>query len=75
MPFVKKALFGGLFQDVLTLQTSHKDSRRLADVHSRAKQYDNKTEHLYSFLQVGQDIPRLVLPSDYTGLDLINVPT
>ena len=59
MPFVKKALFGGLFQDVLTLQTSHKDSRRLADVHSRAKQYDNKTEHLYSFLQVGGDIPHL----------------
>ncbi|KAI5826436.1 phosphate transporter [Schizophyllum commune Tattone D] len=52
VPFVKKALFGGLFQDVLTLQTTHKDSRRLADVHSRAKQYDNKTEHLYSFLQV-----------------------
>ncbi|KAL1745218.1 phosphate transporter [Schizophyllum fasciatum] len=52
VPFVKKALFGGLFQDVLALQTTQKDARRLAEVHSRAQQYDNKTEHLYSFLQV-----------------------
>ncbi|TRM61011.1 phosphate transporter [Schizophyllum amplum] len=52
VPFIKRTLFGGLFKDVLTMQTTQKDSRRVADVHSRAKQYDNKTEHLYSFLQV-----------------------
>ncbi|KAK7468308.1 Na+/Pi symporter [Stygiomarasmius scandens] len=53
VPFIKRALFGGLFQDVVSVQSSNpNDAKRLADVHSRAAQYDNKTEHLYSFLQV-----------------------
>ncbi|THV01278.1 phosphate transporter [Dendrothele bispora CBS 962.96] len=53
VPFLKRALFGGIFKDVVSLQTSNPDdAKRLADVHSRAAQYDNKTEHLYSFLQV-----------------------
>lgn len=42
----------GFTQDVISTQ---RDSSRLAgdigDMHSRAKKYDNKTEHLYSFLQ------------------------
>lgn len=46
------AVSHGFTQDVISNQ---RDKSRLAgdigDMHSRAKKYDNKTEHLYSFLQ------------------------
>jgi sodium-dependent phosphate transporter len=34
------------------LENSDKDKARLHQMHERAQQYDNETEHLYSFLQV-----------------------
>ncbi|KAJ8519669.1 hypothetical protein ONZ45_g3389 [Pleurotus djamor] len=48
VPFVWNALTRGMMVDVHALQQKHD----LEDIHSRAAQYDNKTEHLYSFIQV-----------------------
>ncbi|KAK0469022.1 sodium:inorganic phosphate symporter [Desarmillaria tabescens] len=47
-----KLLTHGITIDIHKLQTEGTDQRRLRAMHERAKQYDNKTEHLYSFLQV-----------------------
>ncbi|PBK63188.1 sodium:inorganic phosphate symporter [Armillaria solidipes] len=47
-----KALTHGTTIDIHKLQTEGSDQKRLRAMHERAKQYDNKTEHLYSFLQV-----------------------
>ncbi|KAF9041244.1 sodium:inorganic phosphate symporter [Panaeolus papilionaceus] len=48
-PFIKKALLHGSSVDIAAMQANHKS---VGDIHSRAKQYPNSTEHLYSFMQV-----------------------
>ncbi|KAG8741800.1 Na+/Pi symporter [Ceratobasidium sp. 414] len=54
VPFIVKMFTHGTTVDVLELQADgqSKEARRLQDMHQRAAQYDNRTEHLYSFLQV-----------------------
>ncbi|CCO35880.1 Phosphate-repressible phosphate permease [Rhizoctonia solani AG-1 IB] len=54
IPFIVKAFTHGTTVDVLDMQAQgqSKEARRLQDMHNRAAQYDNRTEHLYSFLQV-----------------------
>ncbi|KAG9086590.1 Na+/Pi symporter [Ceratobasidium sp. UAMH 11750] len=54
VPFVVKMFTHGTTVDVLAMQADgqSKEARRLQDMHARAAQYDNRTEHLYSFLQV-----------------------
>ncbi|CAE6358758.1 unnamed protein product [Rhizoctonia solani] len=54
IPFIVKIFTHGTTVDVLDMQAQgqSKDARRLQDMHNRAAQYDNRTEHLYSFLQV-----------------------
>ncbi|KAK0484613.1 sodium:inorganic phosphate symporter [Armillaria novae-zelandiae] len=47
-----KILTHGTTIDIHRLQTEGSDQKRIRGMHERAKQYDNKTEHLYSFLQV-----------------------
>ncbi|BFZ62921.1 Na+/Pi symporter [Saitoella coloradoensis] len=52
-----KLLFRGMKMDVVNEQAraqhdGDKGAARVAEMHARAAQYDNKTEHLYSFLQV-----------------------
>ncbi|KAJ1561299.1 hypothetical protein HK096_005212 [Nowakowskiella sp. JEL0078] len=44
---IKNLLYNSLFMDVASAQ-----SRNAADAHALAIKYDNKTEYLYSFLQV-----------------------
>ncbi|KDQ29751.1 PHO4 superfamily [Pleurotus ostreatus PC15] len=46
--YLWKALTHGMLVDVHALQAND----NLDDMHRRAVQYDNKTEHLYSFIQV-----------------------
>jgi solute carrier family 20 (sodium-dependent phosphate transporter) len=51
--FVWKVLSHGARQDVVSAQ--HRESKlsgNILDMHARAAHFDNKTEHLYSFLQV-----------------------
>ncbi|CAE6449185.1 unnamed protein product [Rhizoctonia solani] len=54
IPFIVKTFTHGTTVDVLDMQAQgqSKETRRLQDMHNRATQYDNRTEHLYSFLQV-----------------------
>ncbi|KAL5639817.1 hypothetical protein ACGC1H_006405 [Rhizoctonia solani] len=54
IPFIVKIFTHGTTVDVLDMQAQgqSKEARRLQDMHNRATQYDNRTEHLYSFLQV-----------------------
>ncbi|KAF8752118.1 Sodium-dependent phosphate transporter 1 [Rhizoctonia solani] len=54
IPFIVKVFTHGTTVDVLDMQAQgqSKEARRLQDMHNRAAQYDNRTEHLYSFLQV-----------------------
>ncbi|QRV84719.1 sodium/inorganic phosphate symporter [Ceratobasidium sp. AG-Ba] len=54
VPTIVRMFTHGTSVDVLEMQASNtsKESRRLQDMHMRAAQYDNRTEHLYSFLQV-----------------------
>ncbi|KAK0223966.1 sodium:inorganic phosphate symporter [Armillaria fumosa] len=52
MALLYKVLTHGTTIDIHKLQTEGSDQKRLRAMHERAKQYDNKTEHLYSFLQV-----------------------
>ncbi|KAH6913664.1 sodium:inorganic phosphate symporter [Coprinopsis sp. MPI-PUGE-AT-0042] len=52
VPFIKKVLTHGTTVDVHALQTEGSGAKHIADVHSRARQYPNETEHLYSFMQV-----------------------
>ncbi|KAH6899345.1 sodium:inorganic phosphate symporter [Coprinopsis sp. MPI-PUGE-AT-0042] len=52
VPFIKKVLTHGTTVDVHALQTEGASAKHIADVHSRARQYPNETEHLYSFMQV-----------------------
>ncbi|KAG9128571.1 Na+/Pi symporter [Ceratobasidium sp. 392] len=54
VPFIIKMLTHGTTVDVLAMQSEGqtKEARRIQDMHQRAAQYDNRTEHLYSFLQV-----------------------
>jgi sodium-dependent phosphate transporter len=54
VPFVIKVFTHGTTVDVLEMQAQggSSEARRLHDMHNRAAQYDNRTEHLYSFLQV-----------------------
>ncbi|KAK0205393.1 putative Sodium:inorganic phosphate symporter [Desarmillaria ectypa] len=47
-----KVLTHGITIDIHKLQNEGADHRCLRAMHERDKQYDNKTEHLYSFLQV-----------------------
>lgn len=50
---IPKVLLHGSSVDVHKLQLGGtKDEQRIAEMHQLAKQYDNETEHLYSFLQV-----------------------
>jgi sodium-dependent phosphate transporter len=50
---VPMVLLHGSSVDVHKLQLGGESSeQRIAQMHQRAKQYDNETEHLYSFLQV-----------------------
>ncbi|KAK4155999.1 phosphate-repressible phosphate permease [Chaetomidium leptoderma] len=51
--YVKWALLRGIDQDVVNAQsTSSKLAGNLDEVHAHAAHYDNKTEYVYSFLQV-----------------------
>lgn len=54
VPFIVKIFTHGTTVDVVGMQNDgmSKEARRLHDMHNRAAQYDNRTEHLYSFLQV-----------------------
>lgn len=52
VPFVKKVLTHGTTVDVHALQTEGTAAKHIADVHARARQFPNETEHLYSFMQV-----------------------
>ncbi|KAG8731374.1 Na+/Pi symporter [Ceratobasidium sp. 428] len=54
IPFIVKTFTHGTTVDVLAMQAEgqSKEARRIQDMHQRAAQYDNRTEHLYSFLQV-----------------------
>jgi phosphate/sulfate permease len=54
-PFFVKIFTHGTSVDVHALQRHEwegKKAKRMAKMHARAKQYDNKVEHLYSFIQV-----------------------
>ncbi|KAJ7150110.1 phosphate transporter [Mycena crocata] len=53
-PFIKRGLLRGVTQDVVGAQVarSEAEAERIKEIHSRAKQYPNKTEHAFSFLQV-----------------------
>ncbi len=47
-----KAFIHGIDVDVLSSQNEHSRlAGDVSDMHERAKKYDNKTEHLYTFLQ------------------------
>ncbi|PVG01655.1 sodium:inorganic phosphate symporter [Serendipita vermifera] len=55
LPFIVKLFTHGTSVDVHALQAREKESGeagRMHAMHARAKQYDNKVEHLYSFVQV-----------------------
>ena len=54
LPALKYYLFGGLQTDIHKMQMSgsQKTQMKLKEMHSKAAQYDNKTEHVFSFLQV-----------------------
>ncbi|CAG8748479.1 3450_t:CDS:1, partial [Acaulospora colombiana] len=55
LPFIVKLFTHGTTVDVHALQSHEKETgegSRMRDMHARAKQYDNKVEHLYSFVQV-----------------------
>lgn len=54
LPFIWKMFTHGSSVDVHDLQAAGgaHDAQRLHEMHLRATQYDNNTEHLYSFLQV-----------------------
>ncbi|CAE7071339.1 unnamed protein product [Rhizoctonia solani] len=54
IPFIVEIFTHGTTVDVLDMQAQGQDAetRRLQNMHNRAAQYDNRTEHLYSFLQV-----------------------
>jgi sodium-dependent phosphate transporter len=55
LPFIIKLFTHGTSVDVHALQKHEKEAGeagRMAEMHARAKQYDNKVEHLYSFVQV-----------------------
>ncbi|KAG5651949.1 hypothetical protein H0H81_006833 [Sphagnurus paluster] len=54
-PFIKKALTHGTTIDIHAAQAGKAGSaegRRIAEMYSRAKQYPNEVEHLFSFVQV-----------------------
>lgn len=52
--YVKWALFRGVDQDVISSQQGEKSviSSDVEELHAHAAHYDNKTEYMYSFLQV-----------------------
>lgn len=52
--YVKWALFRGVDQDVISSQSGGKSviSSDVEELHAHAAHYDNKTEYMYSFLQV-----------------------
>lgn len=53
LALIKKAVFHGVDKDVITEQgRTGRLGNNVADMHARAAHFDNKTEHLYSFLQV-----------------------
>ncbi|TFK96871.1 sodium:inorganic phosphate symporter [Pterulicium gracile] len=54
LPWLKKILLHGSSVDIHALQAKEgsADAERIKAIHQRAKVYDNKTEHLFSFLQV-----------------------
>ncbi|KDQ06366.1 hypothetical protein BOTBODRAFT_181652 [Botryobasidium botryosum FD-172 SS1] len=52
IPFIWNLFTHGSSVDVVQMQNEGADAKRMADIHAHAAQYDNKTEHLYSFLQV-----------------------
>ncbi|WWC69915.1 uncharacterized protein I206_103859 [Kwoniella pini CBS 10737] len=51
---IPKALLHGSSVDIHALQnmTGTKEAQRIHEMHARANQYSNETEHMYSFLQV-----------------------
>ncbi|PVF99439.1 sodium:inorganic phosphate symporter [Serendipita vermifera] len=54
-PFFVKIFTHGTSVDIHALQRHEREgkkAKRMAAMHTRAKQYDNKVEHLYSFIQV-----------------------
>ncbi|KAF9462248.1 sodium:inorganic phosphate symporter [Collybia nuda] len=54
-PFIKKVLTHGTSIDIHAAQAGKAgtaEGRRMAEVYSRAKQYPNEVEHLFSFVQV-----------------------
>ncbi|EAU83382.1 sodium:inorganic phosphate symporter [Coprinopsis cinerea okayama7 len=54
-PWIKTVLTHGTSVDIHALQAAKQDAttaKHIADVHSRARQFPNDTEHLYSFMQV-----------------------
>ncbi|KAG2015577.1 sodium:inorganic phosphate symporter [Coprinopsis cinerea AmutBmut pab1-1] len=54
-PFIKKFLTHGTSVDIHALQQQKQNAataKHIADVHARARQFPNETEHLYSFMQV-----------------------
>lgn len=51
--YVKWALLRGVDQDVVNAQSTHnKLASNLDEVHAHAQHFDNKTEYMYSFLQI-----------------------
>lgn len=54
LPWVWYTLSAGMRVDIHKMQAhgSAKEQSRLRDIHRKAHQYDNDTEHLFSFLQV-----------------------
>ncbi|TIC13758.1 phosphate transporter [Wallemia mellicola] len=54
LPFLNYYLFGGLRTDIHQMQKSGSDKTqaRIRDMHAEATQYDNNTEHIFSFMQV-----------------------
>lgn len=51
--YVKWALLHGVDQDVVNAQSTHnKLASNLDEVHAHAQHFDNKTEYMYSFLQI-----------------------
>ncbi|TFK20329.1 sodium:inorganic phosphate symporter [Coprinopsis marcescibilis] len=55
VPFIVKVLTHGTNVDIHALQAQKQDThtaKHIADVHARARQFPNETEHLFSFMQV-----------------------
>ncbi|KAK0736366.1 phosphate-repressible phosphate permease [Apiosordaria backusii] len=50
--YIKWVLFHGVDQDVVGHQPGGTEGSRLEEMHARAAKYDNRAEHLYSFLQI-----------------------